>query len=226
MKDNPNSVQAYHIIQQFLNKGCGYQSLVLCGPARVGKTRLAKALLDTCSQHYRNFFPQETFSPSYLFLTDSDGLNKYDSNIHKFLLFDDVCLQKFSHADRLKYLATGEDSQSLRRRHYITDIQPYTPRIFTTNTLRSLMPQYTAESLARIIIVFIDTRFDFHMPYNPEKAYYLSSQDINLFPHSSHFLASSIFHSLHNNNQNIHQNTNKNDTIVTMIILLPTETIL
>ena len=174
-------MQNYLLIKHFLNKGLGFESLVLAGPSGTGKTLFCKALVQALRELYIKM--EEAFD--FLFISDMDRLKLYNKERIKFLLFDDVNLSKVVREQKIHLLCANEEETDIRLRNINATLGSYLPRVFTTNNILNILSG-VKELLRRVYVVFVDKEFNFK-DYDPDKYYYLSEDDIYVFPAELNF---------------------------------------
>lgn len=91
------------------------KSLVICGPADIGKTTFALFLL-----------------PKALFISDLDGLLAFDPTIHEGIIFDDMSFTDLSRERQIHILDWDHDRE-IRIRYKLAMIPRHTKKIFVCN---------------------------------------------------------------------------------------------
>lgn len=91
------------------------KSLVICGPADIGKTTFALFLM-----------------PEALFISDLDGLVGFDPSVHKGIIFDDMSFRDLSR-ERQIHLLDWDHDREIRVRYKLAYIPRHTRKIFICN---------------------------------------------------------------------------------------------
>jgi hypothetical protein len=138
-----------NLIEHYLRKGMGTQSLILVGPSNTNKTLLAKVLVALGLTKFKEIGE----SGEYLFVTELDQLKDFDENVHKMLILDDVNLKKLSREGIIHLLASSSESVEIRCRHTNAKLPPYVPRIITTNNIRNIIKAGHEEELLRLCYI-------------------------------------------------------------------------
>jgi hypothetical protein len=232
-KNDPFAVENYKILKHILEKGFGYQSIIICGKSRTGKSSLAKALADLIITILKELYPDQEFS--VLFLSEYQNLKDYDEKKHKVIIFDDVSfshLSKQSRSATMNHLLGSFDYCSQLRVLYNTvTIAPFTVRLFTINDIRDILPIPRMNLLQRTAILYIRDEFELRdvetgkpLPHNDTLNFYINPKDVDIYPLNLEFvdnfdeIKTKAFKNITNrNNMKIHQNIKnvKNLTNVT-----------
>lgn len=91
------------------------KSLIMCGPADIGKTTFALFLL-----------------PKALFISDLDGLLAFDPTIHDGIIFDDMSFNDLSR-ERQIHIVDWDHDREIRVRYKLAMIPRHTKKIFVCN---------------------------------------------------------------------------------------------
>lgn len=118
MSKKPREEPVYEFTGEPIEWDMKQKSLVLIGPARVGKTEWAKS------------FVKHHLKKTYLRVTHMDGLKKY--NGEDFIIFDDVYCDHLPRQTQI-HLTEVRNARSIHCRHACADIPPGVGNIFCVN---------------------------------------------------------------------------------------------
>jgi DNA replication protein DnaC len=129
----------FMVLKSWLNKGLGFESLIVVGPSGVGKTLLSQSI---CNMYLERCEELNIAGGDYLYITQLDGLKRYDPSIHKILVLDDLPnLSSLDRTTRIHLICSSSENVDIRCRFTNATIAPLTPRIFTLNDIVELFPK-------------------------------------------------------------------------------------
>jgi DNA replication protein DnaC len=165
------------LLNHFLSKGCGFESLILAGISGAGKTLLSKSIGKAIQIEYQKC----GVDADYLFVTAIDRLKVLNPNLHRVLIFDDVSLKDRNREEKIHLLCSSNESVDIRVRNINATLPPDLPRIFTTNDISNLINKPYPELLRRAIILFMDTPFVYPQERDEKNFYYVDPKNFFIY---------------------------------------------
>ncbi len=121
-------------IKEWLSKNYTDKTLVIHGPPKTGKTELAKAVLLCHLKLYNDLHENIRF----LMVTEYQDLKKYEGEVFKAILYDDINVRDLTREQKIGLLDTA-NNQTHRVLYGSVNIPANVPRIICTNKIEEVL---------------------------------------------------------------------------------------